>query len=417
MSIVTIETLLRAYQKTCPSVQKKAEIFQITEILAGLERDINNRTYVPERYNCFVVRDPKLREIFAPSFRDRIVHHVIVDRIQPFLDPQFIHDSFANRSCGGVHVAIKRLKKFMRQVSPTAYFLQCDVQSYFTSINKTILFRILKEKILKIQEILSEEKDLIIWLSSKVIFQNPALGPNLTGNSHLLRNIPPHKSLFHAKPDIGLPIGSLTSQFFSNIFLNELDQFCKNTLKIKRYIRYVDDFVMIHESPTELNIYKDEISRFLSEKLDLKLHPKKTLMQPIHRGCDFLGYVVRPHYVMVRKRCIKALKKRLYFFNHLLDPECFPHSCGPSASKLTKFLKQGFLCPPVKPKIDLLLSMQQVINSYYGIFAHADSQNLRVTLFQKHFHKLRDYFYPRKKFTKFGLRPLERLRREGLIDL
>ena len=106
--------LLHAYKQTSSSAQRKAEIYQ------------------PGRYRCFAVKEPKIREIFAPSFRDRLVHHLLVDRLMPLIDRRLIFDSFANRPAKGAHLAVRRLQRFMRQLPPTAYYMQCDIESYFT---------------------------------------------------------------------------------------------------------------------------------------------------------------------------------------------------------------------------------------------------------------------------------------------
>ena len=409
--------LLDAYQQTSTSIQKKTEVFRIYNLLVDLTQGLATGTYRPGRYNCFVVKDPKLREIFAPCFRDRIVHRWLTNHIMPFFDKRFIDDSFSNRTSGGTHAAVARLTKFMRQLPATAYFMQCDIQSYFTSIDKNILYAIILRDCAKITTIPPADLKFLLDLIAIILLQNPAKDPRYTGNSHLLKMIPPHKSLFHAKEEVGLPIGCLTSQFFSNIYLNELDQFCKHQLKIKHYLRYVDDFVMLHEDPAQLNRWRDAIDDFLNERLHLKLHPKKTVIQPLHRGCDFLGYVVRPQYRLVRQRSVRAFKKRLYFFNHLLDPAAYPHYNAPPNHKFAKYVMQKSISPPLSLTIELLLSMQQFVNSYYGMFAHADSYHLRRKLYLDNFGRLQDYFIPKKGFTKVELRPLNVLRREGIIAL
>ena len=417
MNIFNHRSLLDAYRRTSSSTQKKNASFDVFSLLDHLVRDLDAGVYRPGRYNCFVVMEPKVREIFAPCFRDRIVHRLIADRILPFFDKRFIDDSFSNRATGGTHAAVERLTLFMRRLPATAYYMQCDIQSYFTSIDKNILFAIIERDLAKNSAITAPECRFLLDLIAIILGQDPARDPHYTGNGHLLKSIPPHKSLFHAPKGVGLPIGCLTSQFFSNIYLNELDQFCKHTLKIRHYLRYVDDFVMLHESAAELGRWRDTIGVFLREKLRLKLHPRKTVMQPIHRGCDFLGYVVRPHVKLLRRRSVRAFKQRLYFFNHLLDPQAFPHHNAPPRHIFAKYVARGELTLPLAPTMDLLLSMQQTINSYYGIFGHAHSFNLRRQIYLNHFNQLQNYFIPARHFTKVKLRPVATLRREGIIAL
>ena len=130
-------------------------------------------------------------------------------------------------------------------------------------------------------------------------------------------------------------------------------------------------------------------------KLLLGLHPNKTILQPAKNGINFLGYVVRKDYTLVRKRTVKALKRRLYFFNHLLDPITYPFSNSPQMMKLAKLYKSEGWQLPVKPSLYLINAMLNTINSYYGIFAYADSTNLRKHIYEKHFGKLKFFLEPK----------------------
>jgi len=409
--------LLHAYRKTSNSVQRKAEIYQIYELINELMMELALGLYQPGRYRCFVVKEPKMREIFAPSFRDRLVHHLIVDRLMPLVDRRLIFDSYANRPVKGAHHAVRRLQDFMRRLPPTAYYMQCDIAAYFTSIDRTVLQRLVFWHIERLPEIDSDERRFMCEIIAKILGQNPSDQPIFTGNRQLLHLIPKHKSLFHTAPHVGMPIGLLTSQFFSNIYLNELDRFVKHHLKAKHYLRYVDDFVLLHECPEQLNRWKTEISSFLEQELALKLHPKKTLIQPLHRGCDYLGYIVRAHSLQVRNRAIKALRRRLYFYNHLIDPKNFPHLNPPPNNRYGRDVRSGAIRAPMLPTVGLLQNMMQVINSYYGAMGHANSYRLRRSLYLNQFHGLQKYFVPGAGFTKMILRPVALLKREGIIAI
>lgn len=278
--------IVRAFRATIGSVRKKTETFDVPDILLELRRALNTRTYVPDRYDCFVVRDPKIREIFAPSFRDRIVHHIFVDPLIPYFEKHFIHDSFANRPGKGTHSAVARLQYFMRRTvdeQGSAYVMQCDIRSYFTSIDKRKLFLIFERKIRKFSDISDANKDFFLFLAKRILEKNPAENPRFTGNRHLLQTIPREKSLFGKAEGIGLPIGSYSSQFFSNIYLGELDQFVKHTLKVKNYVRYVDDFAIVAPDTRTLAVWRDEIEIFLQKTLSLSLYPKKTRIFPCHQ--------------------------------------------------------------------------------------------------------------------------------------
>lgn len=218
--------------------------------------------------------------------------------------------------------------------------------------------------------------------------------------------MPKEKSLFYASRDKGLPIGSLTSQFFANVYLNELDQFVKHKLKIKYYVRYVDDFVILAKDTGILTNWQKEIQKFLQEKLKLTLHPKKIIIRHKSKGIDFLGYIVREKYILVRKRTVKSFKRKLYFFNHLVDPENFPVADPPAALKISKYYFKKELIPPITLDLALLQKMLAVINSYYGIFSFANTYNLRKTLYEKHFHRLKKYFLPKRDYMIIKINPI-----------
>lgn len=352
---------------------------------------MKSKSYTPFAFSCFAVKDPKIREIFAPNYKDRIIHHLIIDRINPFIDKKFIFDCFSNRKTKGTHIAIRRLQKFINK--DNQYYLMADIKTFFPSIDKNILFDLLSNHIELIKGIYKEEKEFTLNLSRLIIFQDPINPlPIFTGNKKLLSLVPKEKSLFCIPKNKGLPIGSLTSQFFANIYLNELDQFIKHKLKIKYYIRYVDDFVILEKDAKTLINYKKEIEIFLEQKLKLSLHPKKTIIQHKSKGINFLGYIVKKKYLLVKKRTVKSFKKRVYFFNHLIDPKRFPIIDPPTNLKLSRLYFKKDLIPPVIPDLALLQKILSIINSYYGIFNFANSYNLRKNLYEKRFCNLKKYF-------------------------
>ena len=282
------------------------------ENILKLEREFKNRTYRPSRSILFASRKPKLREIFAADFRDRVVHHVLVDYLERTYEPIFIHDSYACRKNKGTHAAVMRLQSFLRKISKNgktrAYYLQLDIKNFFTSIDKNILFCLMKKKI--------SNKD-ILWLTEKIIFHDPTKLFILRDNEDIINKIPPNKSLFGKDNLRGLPIGNLTSQFFANVYMNELDQFVKHTLRARFYIRYVDDLVLLSDNLDTLIKWRQDIERFLAEKLLLRLHPKRRKLQPISNGIDFLGYIIRSDYILIRRRVINNLNSRLRHFERV----------------------------------------------------------------------------------------------------
>lgn len=337
------ERILQAIKNTHNTVQKKSHLIRIPEILDELSREFSQRNYKPSRFSCFAVKDPKIREIFAPDYKDRIVHHIFVDALGPYFDKKFIFDSYASRKNKGIHKAVKRLQQFLKK-EKTTFYLQLDIQNFFPSIDKKILFEIFLKHIKTIDELPDAEKDFLIHIAEKTIFHNPTSpSPIFTGNRHLLKYVPKHKSLFYTPANKGLPIGSFTSQFFANLYLNELDQFIKHQLRVKYYIRYVDDFVLLAENPQILLDWKLKIEEFLHLQLNLRLHPQKIILQQTTKGINFLGYIVRKNYLLVRKRAVKAFKRRLYFFNHLINPARFPIIDPPQTLSIAKKYRAKYL--------------------------------------------------------------------------
>ncbi len=304
--------------------------------LLRLEEELNNRTYLPARSICFVVDRPKLREIFAADFRDRVVHHVLVDHLEPIAEPKFIYDSYACRKNKGTHGAVKRLQGFTRSVtennSKRAYCLQLDVRSFFVTINKDILFDLVMKY--------TKDPDMI-WLATVVIYNDCTENCKMTKGKDLIKHIPEHKTLFKQTKNKGLPIGNLTSQFFANMYLNELDQFVKHTLRCRYYVRYSDDFLILHREKDRLEKWKKEVGLFLKDKLDLALNTHKTTIQPASNGIDYLGYIVRPFYILVRRRVVNNLKKKI--LNGTLNKQSYVSYMGhfkhANAYKLKQHIK------------------------------------------------------------------------------
>ena len=281
--------------------------------LLKLCRELTDRTYRPGRSVCFFSEKPKLREIFAADFKDRIVHHVLVDYLESIWEPIFIHDSYACRRGKGIHKGVGRLRKFTRQVSANgsrrAWYLQLDIKNYFMSLDKEILFSMVRRKC---------PNPKALWLSEVLIFHDCTIDPVIRGNAKLARRILPHKTLFHAPKGKGLPIGNLNSQFFANVYLNSLDQFVKHTLKCGYYLRYCDDFVLLSDNRKQLEEWETAIKRFLAAELALELNSNARKLQPVSNGINFLGYIVRRNYLLVRRRVIGNLQEKLAAYEKIL---------------------------------------------------------------------------------------------------
>lgn len=279
------------------------------ENIIGLEKELKSRTYHPSRSILFTTEKPKRREIFAADFRDRVVHHLLVEHLERIWEPVFIHDSYACRINKGTHKAAQRLQTFLRRITSNgrtrAYFLQLDIKDFFISIDKELLFTIIQRKV---------SNPDILWLTRKVLFWDCTKSFILRGNPAAIKNIPANKSLFGKENKCGVPIGNLTSQFFANVYLNELDQYVKHSLKCRYYVRYVDDFVLLSRDQNELILWRGLIDKFVREQLNLTLHPVRRKLLPVSNGIDFLGYIIRHNYMLVRRRVVNNLKAKIKAF-------------------------------------------------------------------------------------------------------
>ncbi|MGE8452497.1 MAG: RNA-directed DNA polymerase [Pseudomonadales bacterium] len=272
--------------------------------LIQLHDDLIAGTYRPGRSICFVVTRPKAREVWAAEFRDRIVHHLLYNHIGPRIERSFIADSCACIKGRGTLYAAKRLESKIRSASenwskPT-FYLKLDLANFFVSINKQVLRRQLAARI---------SEPWWLALAEQILMHDPREDYEVRSPAHLFNRVPQHKRLTAQPAHLGLPIGNLSSQFFANVYLDALDQFAKHQLKAKHYVRYVDDFVFLHESPQQLNQWLAQVEAFLPG-LGARLNPTKTILQPVDRGVDFVGHVIKPWRRTTRKRSLAQALKR-----------------------------------------------------------------------------------------------------------
>jgi RNA-directed DNA polymerase len=267
--------------------------------LIQLRDDLLNGTYTIGQSICFVITHPKPREVWAATFRDRIVHHLMYNHIAPVIEAQFIADSCACIKGRGTLYAAQRLEHKIRSATQNwakdCYYLKCDLANFFVSINKNILAELICKKV-----------PSPWWqaLTLQILHHDPRANYQQRCSHHALQKVPAHKRLTSQPAHLGLAIGNLSSQFFANIYLNELDQFAKHTLRAKNYIRYVDDFVILHESAQWLNSAREQIESFLPATLGAQLNPTKTILQPVSRGVDFVGQAIKPWHRVTRKRTL-----------------------------------------------------------------------------------------------------------------
>ena len=340
---------------------------RFSQNIVRLTRALQSGKYTPGKSICFVVRNPKPREVFAADFKDRIVHHLLVEELEKYWEKIFIFDSYACRKGKGNLAAVERVAHFMRSVTDNgrrrAFFLQIDIASFFMSIDKAILWQLLKKGIEK-QFKEPGKAEQVAEIAKTLLFHDPTKKYYNKAKASEWKLVPDKKSLFHCEQGKGLPIGNLTSQFFANIYLNELDQFVKHTLKISCYVRYVDDIAIIHESKNKLSEYFNKIKAFLREKLKLELKPAVKLAG-LSCGINFLGYVQHIFYRPPRRRVLNNVR---------------------NAMKKWDFVRKnkGF-------DFEDLKNLRSSINSYLAYTAHASAKKT-VRRFFKEFSWVFDYF-------------------------
>ena len=273
--------------------------------LCQLHEELASGAYTPGPSVCFVITHPKPREVWAARFRDRIVHHLLYNHIAPRFHARFVADSCACIPGRGTLYAARRLehqvRSYTRNWTIPAHYIKCDLANFFVSIDKTILLQQLQRQI---------TEPWWMSLASVILMHDPRQDVEVRGTRAELALVPPHKSLFNAPADHGLPIGNLSSQFFANVLLDDLDQFVKHRLRAPHYVRYVDDFILLHQSPQWLNQARGQIEQQLAQ-LHLQLNPRKTILQPVGRGIDFVGHLLKPHRRITRRRTVNVALARL----------------------------------------------------------------------------------------------------------
>jgi retron-type reverse transcriptase len=251
--------------------------------LLQLHRELTSETYQPGEYVHFVVHEPKRRLISAAPFRDRVVHHALIRVLEPIYERKFIYDSYANRKNKGTHKALDRCTRYMRRFK---YVLPCDIQQFFPAIDHEILKAILAKTI---------ACPATLRLCTKIIDS----GAGVLTSEYQMRYFP-QDDLFAANRPRGLPIGNLTSQFWANVYLNELDQFVKHTLRCTGYERYVDDFLLFADDKKTLHDWRQRIIEFL-QTLRLTLHETRAQPKPVRQGIPFLGFTVYPSHRRLKR--------------------------------------------------------------------------------------------------------------------
>jgi RNA-directed DNA polymerase len=375
---IQFKDLYKAY-RDCRRRKRKTVNAQRYEMnlldnLFETQASLSSRAYQPARCIRFIATKPKAREIHAADFSDRVVHHWLVPRLEKLFEPVFIHDVYSNRVGKGAHKAVDRLQSFMHSVGNDGWYLQLDIANFFNSIDRPVLFQLLQHRLKKAVQtyqkfsndkraISPAEADNLRWLCRVLLRHDSSSNASYRCNPKLLHRVPAHKQLGNMGEHKGLPIGNLTSQFFANVYLNPFDQFVKHTLKCAHYVRYVDDFILLAPDKDTLLTWREQIRLFLQDTLQLSL---KEITEPkqVTIGADFLGYIIYPHYRLVRRRVVGNFWEKLQQFQDELVS-------GSST--------QGYC---VTLKTDVIEQLRATLASYHGHFKHANSYRLQQRLWQ-----------------------------------
>jgi RNA-directed DNA polymerase len=284
--IISTENLLNSWNEFVKGKKNKKDVSEFSlnllDNIFKLHKDLRNKNYKHSDYEHFKISDPKPRDIHKASVRDRLLHHAICSIIKSYFDKKFIFDCYSSRDFKGTHRAINRFRYFAGKVSKnhtkTCWVLKCDIKKFFATINHEILLNILKRHI---------KNKNINWLIEEIVLS------------------------FNTEKRKGLPLGNLTSQILVNVYMNEFDQFMKHKLKVKYYIRYADDFVILSDNKKYLEKILININLFLNNELKLELHPNKVYIKTYSSGVDFLGWIhFIDHRVLrtsTKKRALKGV--------------------------------------------------------------------------------------------------------------
>ncbi len=323
--LISIESLFIAWSEFRKGKTKRRDVQEFSRHLEKnifrLQRELVEKKYKHSPYSSFYIHDPKVRHIRKASVKDRLVHQAAYTILTRIYEPRFVNDLYSSRVGKGTHAGVNALTsmtlKVSRNLTQPCWALKCDVSKFYDSVDHAALLDLIRITI---------TDPSAQWLLTEIV-----------------------ESFHHeGTPGKGLPIGNLTSQIFTNIYLNELDQFVKQTLRVKYYARFADDLVLLSTGKKELQNYLPLIKKFLQERLKLQLHPKKVSIRPLHQGVDFLGYVVLPHHRVLRtktkRRMLRKLDQRLN--------ECFSDLVSKE-------------------------SLNQTLQSYLGLISHVNAFELK----------------------------------------
>ncbi len=332
----------------------------LEENITSLCEDLWNRTYRPMPSRCFIISDPKKREVFAADFRDRIVHHLYYDYVHEMFERTFIQDCYSCIKHRGTHYGIKRMEMHIRRESQNytvpCYVLKLDIRGYFMSIDRRRLLQIAQDTLDKMSlHLISRhgvkrwgevvDMDFVRYLTSELILPNPVDDCRIVGSPADWEDLPADKSLFNSAENRGLPIGNLTSQLFSNVYMNVFDQYVKRDLRCRHYGRYVDDSYIVSSDVCFLRSLIPKVRDFLLDKLGLRLHEGKLAVCDVRQGVGFLGAYLKPGRTYIHNSSLRRMKSKVALLESVDNPALLQSSLNSFLGVLshyrTKHIQHG----------------------------------------------------------------------------
>lgn len=359
--------------------------------LPRLAYEIYTVIYKPTVSICFLVKYPKLREVFAADFRDRIVHHWIIIRLEPLFERRFQqmgNISFNCRKGFGTLAAVKAAEKGMREVSDNytrqAWVFKGDLISFFMSIRRDLLWYLLERFIRRHYD--GGDKEVLLRTVKTVVYHHPEDDCIINGDPAEWRNLPKNKSMFTIDRNLGGPIGNHTTQQFANFYLSILFDIWLLFLMRGanfRIIRFVDDFLIICDDKGKILEVVHKLVMIVSH-YGLHIHKNKRYLQPVSHGVLFVGGYIKPRRTYVSSRTIGRFQERVFGFRKQLDEN----------KKLTYYD---------------LERIEQVINSYLGFCVHHQSYQIRKENIINLGDNFWRYFYVRGHYESIRIRPKYRI--------
>lgn len=373
---IPLEDVFEAYYECRRHKRNKSDALRfevsLEENILALWQELCSGTYKPEPSTVFIVEKPVVREIFAASFRDRIVHHLLLKYLNPLFEKYFIYDSYSCRMGKGTHFGISRVSHFIRSCSENgrkkAWILKLDIRSFFMSINRALLYKRLEEFINETYH--HDNSDFVKYLCRVIIFNDPTKDCIFKSPKYKWNLLASGKSLFSAQERCGLPIGNFTSQVFANFYLSSFDHFIKHECGVRYYGRYVDDCVLVHESKAFLKSVARRSKQFLLQNLELSLHPGKLYLQSCRHGARFLGCFIKMTHTVVNRRTLRDFREKVALFNALAV------DLKPDKQERGHFISS--------------------VNSYLGCMKHYKTMRMR----EKILHEINSYWF--KQIAVYG---------------